>query len=132
LIYIFCDGASRGNPGPAAIGVFACFDANDKKPFFQISKKIEVTTNNVAEWKALLVGLEEALKQSQRHVQVFMDSQLVVHQVNGIYKVKNPKLIPLYKKFLSLKSQFESFAISHIPREQNKQADLLANQALDK
>lgn len=131
MIYIFCDGASRGNPGPASIGVFACKEKEPKTPVFELSEKIGKTTNNVAEWTALIRGLEKAIELGENQVQVFMDSELVVRQVEGVYKVKHSGLIPLFQSFLKLKLKISSFSISHIPREKNKEADRLANLALD-
>jgi ribonuclease HI len=130
MIYIYCDGASRGNPGPASIGVWA--GRNKTETLFEISKSIGNATNNVAEWKALIAGLEEARNRGESKVTVFMDSELVVRQVQGRYKVKHPNMIPLHQEFLALKVFFQIFEISHILRAQNSKADSLANQALDK
>ncbi|MCG9875977.1 MAG: ribonuclease HI family protein [Leptospiraceae bacterium] len=133
MIKIFCDGASKGNPGPASIGVWATNDkgsGNDGESVFEISEAIGNTTNNMAEWKSLLRAVEVALEKNHNQVQIFMDSELVVKQVLGKYKVKKPEFIPFWKQIQENKKKFSSFSIQHVFREQNKMADLLANQAL--
>ena len=128
-IIIYTDGAARGNPGPAAIGVIIKDEAGtilDK-----ISKRLGVTTNNQAEYQAIIMGLEKAIGLGANNVKVMSDSELVVKQMNGQYKVKNTELRPLYQKVVQLTGSLESFKISYIPREQNKAADAQANKALD-
>ncbi|MBI3394509.1 MAG: ribonuclease HI family protein [Spirochaetia bacterium] len=135
-IYMYCDGASRGNPGPASIGVVA-LEAHEEEPLFEISEAIGKATNNIAEYTALVRGLETAqtffskTAKDEIALHVRMDSQLVVEQMKGNYKVKNAGLIPLYKKAATLYASFAPRHIEHVPREQNKKADALANLALD-
>lgn len=127
--YIYCDGSSRGNPGPAAIGV--SFQNNDGIEFFFLSEKIGTATNNIAEWHALFRGMEEAIKQSIKKLKFRLDSELVVKQMRGEYKVKNKDLMVFKSKCEQLKTSFENFEIQYIPREQNARADQLANMAQD-
>ncbi|TGK86340.1 ribonuclease HI family protein [Leptospira bourretii] len=128
--FIYCDGSSRGNPGPAAIGV--SFQNNDGVEFFFLSEKIGNATNNVAEWQALYRGMEEAINQNLQKIRFRLDSELVVKQMKGEYKVKNKDLLVFKNKCDSLKSSFQNFEIQYIPREQNSRADQLANLAQDK
>ncbi len=123
------DGASRGNPGRAAIGVII----NDEQGelMARISQRIGTTTNNQAEYRAIIAALEKAIELGATHVVINSDSELVVRQLNGRYRVKNAHLKPLYQKIKQLQSSLEEFTITHIPREQNKEADRLANKALD-
>lgn len=123
------DGASRGNPGRAAIGVII----NDEQGelMARISQRIGTTTNNQAEYRAIIAALEKAIELGATHVAINSDSELVVRQLNGRYRVKNAHLKPLYQKIKQLQSSLGEFTITHIPREQNKEADRLANKALD-
>ncbi len=130
MIYIYCDGASKGNPGPASIGVSAKTTQDSKEELFTISKAIGNTTNNIAEWTALIQGLEKAIELGEKEVSIFMDSELVVKQVKGEYKVKHPGLIPFKNKLNEIKPNFTKFVIQHIYRTGNKRADELANLAL--
>ncbi|MFH1826016.1 MAG: ribonuclease HI family protein [bacterium] len=125
---IFIDGAARGNPGPAGIGVFI---KNDKAILAEVSDYIGKTTNNVAEYMALIRGLEEAIDLDEDRVEVYSDSELLVKQIQGEYRVKNEGLIPLHHHAKSLIRKFKHFMISHIIREQNKMADKLANKGID-
>lgn len=127
-VSIFIDGAARGNPGPAGIGVVI---ANDKETLLEVSDYIGSTTNNVAEYMALIRGLEEALDMGNKSVEVFSDSELLVKQMNGEYKVKNEGLIPLYLHLRSLIKKFNHFEIHHTVRGENEQADELANRGID-
>lgn len=129
LISIFCDGASKGNPGPSSIGVVA-YDGDKEE--FTISEKIGETTNNVAEWTALKKGLEECIRRKFLSVHAHMDSELVVRQVTGRYKVKHPNLLEYKKEVDKLVSSLESFQITHVPRAKNSVADKLANEAFQK
>src|SRR5438105_9192369 len=122
------DGASRGNPGRAAIGVVVL---ENGIPIREIGETIGVTTNNVAEYRALLRGLEEAAALGARAVRIQSDSELVVRQLSGQYKVRSPTLAPLHRQALARMRQFERVSVVHVPREQNEDADALANQALD-
>ena len=126
MIKIFCDGASKGNPGRASIGV--SFVKNDKE-IETISLDIGISTNNFSEWTSLITSLEKAIYMNELFVEVYMDSELVVKQVKGLYKVKSPDLKPFKEKFDSLVQKFKSFEITHIKREKNKRADKLANLA---
>lgn len=125
--FIYCDGSSRGNPGPAAIGV--SFQDNDGVEFFFLSEKIGNATNNVAEWQALYRGMEEAIKQNLQKIKFRLDSELVVKQMKGEYKVKNKDLLVFKNKCDSLRVSIPNFEIQYIPREQNTRADQLANLA---
>jgi ribonuclease HI len=128
-IVIFTDGASRGNPGPAAIGVVI----QDEKGnvICTISLCLGKATNNQAEYRAIISGLEKAREMGATDVEVRSDSELVVRQLSGEYKVKNALLTPLYLKTQQLSRGFSSFKVNYIPREKNSEADKLANQALD-
>ncbi|MFA5839848.1 MAG: ribonuclease HI family protein [Candidatus Margulisiibacteriota bacterium] len=125
---IFTDGAARGNPGSAGIGIVI---RNNERVLLEVFDYIGTATNNVAEYSALLRGLEEALDMEIDHVEVFADSELVVKQVKGEYRVKNEGLLPLYQQLMPLIKKFKHFSISHIPREQNVDADKLANKGID-
>jgi len=126
---IFADGACRGNPGPASIGVLITQD--DGNTLMEISHSIGQSTNNRAEYQALITGLEEALKLGAQEVDIRMDSTLVVQQIRGKYRVKNLQLQPLWQHAMQLLKNFSSYHINQIPREQNSRADCLANLALD-
>lgn len=123
------DGASRGNPGPAGIGVL--IQDGYGQEIASISDYLGETTNNVAEYRALIRGLEEALARGATTVEVFTDSQLLARQVNGTYRVNHPGLQPLFRQVLSLKEKFRQFTITSVPREENKEADRLANAGVD-
>lgn len=126
---IFVDGACSGNPGPAAIGVVL---RQDGKIVKEVSRTIGDATNNIAEYSALVYALQEALILKADRVRVFTDSELVFRQLNGSYKVKNEHLKFLFDQVQHLKRGFQDVAITHIPREQNKEADKLATTALKK
>jgi ribonuclease HI len=128
-VYINVDGASRGNPGPAAIG--AILKDATGNTVGKISRRLGNTTNNQAEYQAIIVSLKMAVDAGARNVIVRSDSELVVNQVNGRYKIKHMALRPLYQELVRLIGSLESFSIRHVPREQNREADALANQALD-
>ena len=127
---IWIDGAARGNPGPAAIGVVIRDEPG--ATLARLSRYIGKTTNNQAEYRALIAALEKAVQLGARKVSVYSDSELVVRQITGRYRVKNAELKPLFQKVTQLQSRLESFSISHIPRCQNAAADRLANEALDR
>jgi ribonuclease HI len=128
-VVIFTDGAARGNPGPAAIGVVIQDEAGNT--LAQISRRLGATTNNQAEYQAIISGLEKAISLGAKNVTIKSDSELVVNQINGRYKIKNTALRPLYQKVVRLAGSLESLSVSYIPREQNSEADALANKALD-
>ena len=125
---IYCDGASRSNPGDASIGVSI---NKDKVEIDTIKKKIGINTNNVAEYLGLIAALEYCVENKVNNVRIFLDSLLVVQQVNMEYKVKSKKLQTHYEKSLNLIDQIEDIEIHHIRREFNSRADQLANEALD-
>jgi ribonuclease HI len=129
-VIINVDGAARGNPGPGAIG--AVIKDEGGKTIGRISRAIGVSTNNQAEYRAIIAGLEKAIKAGARQVTVKSDSELVVNQINGRYKIKNTGLRPLYQQVVRLTGALEGFAISCVRREQNGEADALANEALDR
>lgn len=125
---IFTDGAAEPNPGPAAIG--AIIKDEQGRLITRISRRIGMATNNQAEYRAVIAALEEAIKLGVTHVKLNSDSELVVKQINGRYRVKKAALKPLHQKVRQLLGLLEGFAITHIPREQNVEADSLANSAL--
>lgn len=125
----YIDGASRGNPGKAAIGVVVMNGSGHV--IGEMKRYIGETTNNMAEYQALIEALTEGTRLGGKVVHVFSDSELMVRQINGIYKVKDSKLIDLYKESKRLISGFSDFKIDHITRDKNARADSLANEALD-
>ena len=126
---VYSDGASRGNPGPAAIGA-AVFDAAGRE-VHAVSRRIGRATNNEAEYRAAIAGLEAALALGARDVELVMDSELVVRQLNMRYKVRNPALRRLFGRIKDLQWRFASFQVRHVRREENRRADELANLAFD-
>jgi ribonuclease HI len=126
-VIIHTDGACRGNPGQAAIGVTIKDDKG--RLISRISRAIGKTTNNQAEYKAMIAALEQAIKLGAREVELNSDSELVVKQLNGQYRVKKDTLQPLFERVKELSQRFESFTIKYIPREFNSEADALANKA---
>ena len=126
---LFTDGGSRGNPGPSAGAFLICkMDDNvvEKSGFY-----IGITTNNQAEYKALLKGLQRSAKLGIRKLNVFIDSELIVKQLSGHYKIKNKGLEPLYRQIKDLATSFEEVSFTHVPRALNKEADLEVNRILD-
>ena len=128
-VTIWVDGASRGNPGRAAIGVIIKDERGELMA--RISQRIGTTTNNQAEYRAIIAALEKTIELGITHVAMNSDSELVVRQLNGRYRVRKAELKPLFQKASQLCGSLEGFAITHIPREQNREADRLANAALD-
>ena len=126
---IYTDGAARGNPGPASIG--AIIKDEQGKLITTISRRIGSTTNNQAEYRAIIAALEKVVTLGAGTVVLNSDSELIVRQINGKYRVKNASLKPLHQKVKQLISLLEDFTINHIPRQQNTEADSLANKALD-
>ncbi len=124
---IYIDGASKGNPGPSGIGVVICQDSQTIK---NISSYIGNTTNNIAEYTALIYGLQEGLMLKAESIKINTDSQLLHRQLKKIYKIKSPNILGLYNQVTHLLSAFQDVSINHIPREQNRGADKLANQAV--
>jgi len=127
-LVIFTDGAAVPNPGPAAIG--AIIKDEQGKLLARISQRIGRATNNQAEYRAIIAALEKAVSLGAKHVEVNSDSELVVKQINGKYRVKKATLKPLYQEVKKLQSRLEGFTITHIPRQQNREADKLANKLL--
>jgi ribonuclease HI len=127
---VYTDGASRGNPGPAAIGAVV-YDPEGREAL-TISRRIGRATNNEAEYQAAIAGLEGALGLKARNVELRMDSELVVRQLEARYKVRNPRLQPMFRRLLELRRQFETFDVTAVAREENRRADQLANLALDR
>jgi len=128
-LIIYCDGAARGNPGPAGIGVLVTDDSG--RVLATVSGGIGVATNNVAEYRAVLAGLEAAAELGGSDVLVRSDSRLLVEQLSGRFRVKNPTLIRLHGEVRQLVSRFAEAHFEHVPREQNREADRLANQGVD-
>ncbi|MBP7216439.1 MAG: ribonuclease HI family protein [Candidatus Omnitrophica bacterium] len=124
---LYIDGASKGNPGPSGIGVVLC---NDGETIKNISSFIGEATNNVAEYTALIFGLQEALLLKAQSVTIKSDSELLCRQLNKTYKIKNPRLLGLYNQAVHLIAGLKHVSITHIPREQNSGADKLANLAV--
>ena len=129
-IIIFSDGGARGNPGPAGIGA-VLYDEN-KKIVAEISQYLGETTNNQAEYKALIAALKEAKRLKAEELACYLDSELVVKQLNREYKIKNKDLAPLFLEVYNLSLSFKKISFIHIPREKNTVADNLANKAMDK
>jgi ribonuclease HI len=127
---LFADGGSRGNPGPAASGAVIVEPGGDVVA--EAGLFLGVATNNVAEWTALVIGLEAAAERGIRRLAIRMDSELVVKQVRGEYKVKHESLKPLHRKAMTLLRKFEHADIKHVPRKLNKLADSLVNSVLDR
>ncbi len=127
-VVIFTDGVSRGNPGAAAIG--ATIADEQGRLITSVSQPIGRATNNQAEYRAIIAALEEAVSLGASQVDIYSDSELVVRQINGRYRVKNVALKPLYQQVKQLQNQFENFTITHVPRQENTAADNLANIAL--
>ena len=123
------DGASRGNPGEAGFGIHVT--TLEGSTVASLYGYLGRATNNVAEYQALLHGLRFALERGARAVEVYSDSELLVRQLAGRYRVKNPGLQPLFREASALLGRFASARVSHVPRERNREADALANRAVD-
>jgi len=128
-LVIFVDGGSRGNPGPSGIGIVVQDDKG--KVVKEFNKYIGIATNNVAEYSAVIYGLQEALIAKADKVELNLDSELVTQQLKGEYRVKNEKIKPLFAQALHLISGFKKVDIKNIPREKNKEADKLVNKAIN-
>jgi ribonuclease HI len=128
-LVIHVDGGSRGNPGPAAIGVV--LSDPDGTMVEELGERIGVATNNVAEYRALLRGVQHAAELGAREVELINDSELVAKQLTGAYKVKHPSMQPLHAEAIAALNGFESWRIRSVPRAQNARADALVNEALD-
>jgi ribonuclease HI len=130
-VIIHTDGGAKGNPGPAGAGVVIC-DAQDGMCIHEAGLYLGRATNNVAEYQGMLHGLRTAQKLGANHVQLVSDSELMVRQMLGQYRVKNAGLKPLYEEATQLAEEFESFQIRHVRREHNAQADKLVNLAIQR
>ena len=125
----YVDGAARGNPGPAGIGVFITDGTG--AALKEIGEPLGRTTNNVAEYSALIRALEEARALGGASIRIFTDSELMAHQLNGKYKVKAAHLLPLYQRACRLLALFDQSSVTHVRRELNKRADALSNLGAD-
>jgi ribonuclease HI len=128
-LVVHVDGGARGNPGPAAIGVV--ISQPDETVIGELAERIGVATNNVAEYRAVLRGLQRAAELGAREIELVGDSELVARQLTGAYKVKHPALRPLYEEAAAALRGFDRWQIRTVPRAQNAHADTLVNAALD-
>jgi ribonuclease HI len=126
---LFADGGSRGNPGPAASGAVLLDSSGELVE--EVGSFLGIATNNVAEWTALVLGLEAASNRGIRRLRVRLDSELVVKQLRGEYRVKKPDLQPLHRRALALLRRFDHVDVRHVPRKENSLADDLVNRVLD-
>jgi ribonuclease HI len=129
VLRLFTDGAARGNPGPAGLGLV--LEDEEGMRLWGGHRYVGTATNNQAEYLALIEGLQEAARWNPDRLEVYMDSLLVVEQLAGRYRVKNPDLRPLHARALALLGSFRDSVVSHVPREKNRGADALANRAID-
>jgi ribonuclease HI len=129
-LLIYTDGAARGNPGPAGAGAILR-DAADGTVLAEIAEGLGHATNNVAEWTAVRLALEEALRLGATRVDLRMDSELVARQISGVYRVKHPDLKPFHAAVMDMLGRFEGYTVGHVPRALNKDADRLSNVAID-
>ncbi|PIR13397.1 ribonuclease H [Candidatus Falkowbacteria bacterium CG11_big_fil_rev_8_21_14_0_20_39_10] len=128
-LIIFTDGGARGNPGPAGIG--AVLKDEDGKITAEISEYIGETTNNQAEYRAVLAAIKKAQEIGAEELEFYLDSELVVKQLNREYKVKNKDLAPLFVRIYNATMDFKKVTFKHVRREENTEADRLVNEALD-
>ena len=126
---MFTDGAARGNPGPAGLGVV--IEDEQGLRLRGLHRWLGVATNNEAEYHALIEGLKAVSEWKPDRLEIYLDSKLVVEQVNGKYRVKKPELQTLHRQAVDLLKQFDEVSIGHVERERNKGADALANMAID-
>ncbi len=130
-IIVHADGGSRNNPGAAAIGILILDE--EKKKLESYKECIGNATNNVAEYKALLKALQLAAKHTRKEVHIFMDSELIINQMNGIYKIKSPEMLELFQQVKDYERTFTKVIYNYVPRENKFQAmvDKLVNEALE-
>ena len=128
-VVVHVDGGARGNPGPAAAA--AVISTPDGEELAEAAERLGTATNNVAEYRALLLGLEKAREVGATEVEVVNDSELIARQVTGQYKVKHQDMIPLHREAKAALAGFERWSVRTVPRDQNAGADALVNQALD-
>jgi ribonuclease HI len=132
-LLVYADGGARGNPGPAAIGAVVLDPSTDPPTrLATVSERIGVATNNVAEYRALVAALEAARQFPAQRMRLRLDSQLLVRQLEGSYRVKQPHLRPYFERAKALLSEYEDVDIAHVRREENTEADALVNAALDR
>lgn len=124
---LYTDGGARGNPGPAGIGVVLVVEGGEKRTY---SRYLGTATNNQAEYEALLAGLNIAVKDGVTHITCNLDSELIVRQLNGEYRVRNAELKVLFQQVQGILTRFSSISFHHVRREQNKEADRLVNEAI--
>ena len=129
-LLIHTDGAARGNPGPAGAGAILR-DAETGEVLAEVARGLGRATNNVAEWTAVRLALEEARRLGASRVDLRMDSELVARQITGIYRVKHPDLKPIHAAVMALLRGLDGYTVGHVPRELNKDADRLSNVAID-
>jgi probable phosphoglycerate mutase len=129
-LLIHTDGAARGNPGPAGAGAILR-DAADGRVLAEIAEGLGHATNNVAEWTAVRLALEEAVRLGASEVDLRMDSELVARQISGVYRVKHPDLKPLHAAVMEMLRRLDAYTVGHVPRGLNKDADRLSNVAID-
>jgi ribonuclease HI len=131
-LLIYCDGGSRGNPGPSAIGAVVYDPTTDPPELVaSVSECIGITTNNVAEYRALIAGLEAVAHLRARIMHVRADSLLVIKQLRGEWRVKHVNIKPLHAEARKLLAEYDTVDLQHVPREENTEADALVNEALD-
>jgi len=126
---IFCDGAARGNPGPAGAG--AVLYTADGRLVERLGRYLGHKTNNHAEYQGLLLGLQRAVELGAREVEVYADSELLVRQLRGEYRVRSKGLLPLWQRARELLGRFDRVRLAHVPREKNREADEMSNRAID-
>jgi ribonuclease HI len=126
---LHCDGASRGNPGPSGAGAVLYDAAGNEVASFR--RRLDDGTNNEAEYEAIALGVERALARGVRRIAIRADSEVVVKQLNGVYKVREPRLCPRHARVRELLAGFDRYEVGWIPRERNARADALANEAID-
>ena len=129
-LLIHTDGAERGNPGPAGAGAIVR-DAVTGETLAEIAEPLGRATNNVAEWTAVRLALEEAERLGATHVDLRMDSELVARQISGVYRVKHPDLQPIHAAVMAKLRRLTGYTVGHVPRALNKDADRLSNVAID-
>jgi ribonuclease HI len=127
-VTLFADGGSRGNPGPAALGAVLVRDGD---VIAEVGEYLGIATNNVAEWSALLAGMEAAIERGIDVLAIRLDSELVVKQLRGEYRVKDAKLAPLFARARTLMRQFKAVDVAHVRRKHNALADAVVNRVLD-
>ncbi len=129
MIRAYVDGGARGNPGPAGFGVRV--EDGEGRLLDEVHEAIGIATNNVAEYRGLIAALEYALRHDHRRVVIRSDSQLIIKQMRGEYRVRHPGLQPLHARARTLAARLERVTFEHIPRASNAEADRLANLAMD-